>query len=148
MPTSVGMAPTKTLAKLANHIAKTCDRQPGHYPAALSSRLAQVCHTAELTPEELDTLMAATNVGEVWGVGRKIAEQLQSAGVRSVLDLIRADVATLRRQFSVGLRKNRAGAAGHPLHGGWTRHQPPSSKSSCPAPSARRSRRWTASSRR
>ena len=39
LPTSVGIAPTKTLAKLANHIAKTCERQPGHYPQALSTPL-------------------------------------------------------------------------------------------------------------
>lgn len=117
LPTSVGIAPTKTLAKLANHIAKTCDRQPGHYPLALSSRLAQVCHTAELTPEELHTLMAATDVGEVWGVGRKIAQQLQSAGVHSVLDLIRADVATLRRQFSVVFEKTVLELRGTPCMG-------------------------------
>ncbi len=105
LPTSVGIAPTKTLAKLANHIAKTCERKPGHYPPALSRRLAQVCHTGELTSEELATLMAATEVGDVWGVGRKIAERLNTAGIHTVLDLVRADVATLRRQFSVVFEK-------------------------------------------
>jgi DNA polymerase V len=101
LPTSVGIAPTKTLAKLANHIAKTCDRQPDHHPRAMSRRLAQVCNTVELTPAELEALMAATEVGEVWGVGRKVAAQLNAGGVRTVLDLVRADVAALRRQFSV-----------------------------------------------
>ena len=32
LPTSVGFGPTKTLAKLANHVAKTADRKPGSYP--------------------------------------------------------------------------------------------------------------------
>jgi DNA polymerase V len=105
LPTSVGIAPTKTLAKLANLIAKTCDRQPDHYPRELSRRLAQVCNTTELTPAEREALMAATEVGEVWGVGRKIAAQLNAGGVRTVLDLVSADVATLRRQFSVVFEK-------------------------------------------
>ena len=39
LPTSVGFGPTKTLAKLANHVAKTADRKPGAYDA----RFAQVC---------------------------------------------------------------------------------------------------------
>lgn len=106
LPTSVGIAPTKTLAKLANHIAKTCDRKPRHHPQVLSRRLAQVCNTAELTAAELEALMAATEVGEVWGVGRKIAAQLNAGGVYMVRDLVRADVATLKRQFSMVFEKS------------------------------------------
>ena len=117
LPTSVGLAPTKTLAKLANHIAKTCDRKPGHYPPELSRRLAQVCNTAELSTAELQTLMAATDVGDVWGVGRKIAAQLNAGGVRSVLDLVRTDVATLRRQFSVVFEKTVLELRGTPCMG-------------------------------
>ena len=45
LPTSVGFAPTKTLAKLANHVAKTADRKPGTYPA----ELAQVCHFGSMS---------------------------------------------------------------------------------------------------
>jgi DNA polymerase V len=117
LPTSVGIAPTKTLAKLANHIAKTCDRKPGHYPQELSRRLAQVCNTAELTAQELETLMAATDVSDVWGVGRKIAAQLNAGGVHTVLDLVRADVATLRRQFSVVFEKTVLELRGTPCMG-------------------------------
>jgi DNA polymerase V len=117
LPTSVGIAPTKTLAKLANHIAKTCDRKPEHYPRELSRRLAQVCNTAELSAAELETLMAATEVGDVWGVGRKIAAQLNTAGVRTVLDLVRADISTLRRQFSVVFEKTVVELRGTPCMG-------------------------------
>jgi DNA polymerase V len=117
LPTSVGIAPTKTLAKLANHIAKTCDRKPEHYPRELSRRLAQVCNTAELSAAELETLMAATEVGDVWGVGRKIAAQLNTAGVRTVLDLVRADIATLRQQFSVVFEKTVVELRGTPCMG-------------------------------
>jgi DNA polymerase V len=117
LPTSVGIAPTKTLAKLANHIAKTCDRKPDHYPQTWSHRLAQVCNTTELTEAELEALMSATDVGDVWGVGRKIAAQLNAGGVRTVLDLVRADVATLRRQFSVVFEKTVLELRGTPCMG-------------------------------
>ena len=101
LPTSVGFGPTKTLAKLANHVAKTADRKPGSYPAAL----AQVCHFGAMTVAELDDVMRATAVGNVWGIGRKIGARLNEGGIRSVLDLVRADLPSLRRQFSVVLEK-------------------------------------------
>jgi DNA polymerase V len=101
LPTSVGFAPTKTLAKLANHVAKTADRKPGTYPP----RLAQVCDFGTLGSEELDDVMRRTDVGDVWGIGRKTAPKLNDAGIRTVLDLRRSDAATLGRQFSVVLQK-------------------------------------------
>jgi DNA polymerase V len=73
IPCGVGIAPTKTLAKLANYIAKTAERKPGSYPA----ELAQVCNLATLPQADLDAVLAATEVGEVWGVGRRIGEQLR-----------------------------------------------------------------------
>lgn len=101
LPTSVGFGATKTLAKLANHVAKTADRKPGSYPAAL----AKVCHFGEMSARELEEVMRVTPVGSVWGIGRKIGARLNEGGVRTVLDLVRADVASLRRQFSVVLEK-------------------------------------------
>ena len=101
LPTSVGFGPTKTLAKLANHVAKTADRKPGTYP----QRLAQVCDFGSLGSEELDDVMRRTDVGDIWGVGRKTAPKLHDAGIRTVLDLKRADAATLGRQFSVVMQK-------------------------------------------
>jgi DNA polymerase V len=110
LPTSVGFGATKTLAKLANNIAKTADRKPGSYPAALS----QVCDFGRLAPAELEALFAATDVGNVWGVGRRTTEKLKAGGIHSVLDLVRADVASLRRQFSVVLEKTLRELAGTP----------------------------------
>jgi len=101
LPTSVGFGPTKTLAKLANHVAKTADRKPGTYP----TRLAQVCDFGILGPEELDDVMRRTDVGDIWGVGRKTAPKLHDAGIRTVLDLKRADAATLGRQLGVVMQK-------------------------------------------
>jgi DNA polymerase V len=61
--------------------------------------------------------MSATDVGDVGGVGRKIAAQLSAGGVRTVLDLLRADVATLRRQFSVVFEKTVLELGGTPCMG-------------------------------
>lgn len=101
IPTGIGIAATKTLAKLANHIAKSADRKPGSYPA----ELARVCNLANLPAADLDAVLQATAVGEVWGVGRRIADQLNEGGVLTVLDLVRLDPATVRRRWSVVLER-------------------------------------------
>jgi len=101
IPCCVGLGPTKTLAKLANHIAKTAERKPGSY----SPELAQVCHLGALGTNELHALFEATAVGEVWGVGPRIGAKLIDGGITTVLDLVRMDAATVRRHFSVVLEK-------------------------------------------
>ncbi len=122
IPCGVGIAPTKTLAKLANHVAKTAERKPGSYPAAL----AQVCNLAQLPREKLDAVLEATEVGEVWGVGRKIAAQLKDAGIETVLDLARLDPATVRRRWSVVLERTVRELQGMPCIG--LDDQPPPKK--------------------
>ena len=101
IPCGIGIAHTKTLAKLANYIAKTAERKPGSYP----QELAQICNLAALPAQDLDDVLAATGVGEVWGVGPRIAKQLQEGGIKTVLDLTRMDPATARRGWSVTLEK-------------------------------------------
>lgn len=101
IPCGIGIAKTKTLAKLANYIAKTAERKPGSYP----EDLAQVCNLAALPASDLDAILGATAVGEVWGVGRRIGAQLQEAGVHTVLDLARLSPATARARWSVVLEK-------------------------------------------
>lgn len=101
IPCGIGIGPTKTLAKLANYIAKTAERKPGSYPACH----AQVCNLGELSQAELHGLLAATEVGEVWGVGRRIGAQLQEAGIKTVLDLVKLDPGTVKRRWSVVLER-------------------------------------------
>jgi DNA polymerase V len=101
LPTSVGFGPTKTLAKLANHVAKMADRKPGSYPGAL----ARVCHLGAMTDVEREAIFEATEIGDVWGIGRRMSARLNEGGIRSVAQLLRADPTTLRRQFSVVLEK-------------------------------------------
>ncbi len=110
LPTSVGFGATKTLAKLANHVAKMADRKPGRYPA----QYAQVCNFLELSTQQLGDVLGRTDVGDVWGIGRKTAPKLQALDIRSVLDLLQADLPTLRRQFGVVMEKTMLELRGTP----------------------------------
>jgi DNA polymerase V len=101
IPCCIGIGQTKTLAKLANHVAKTAERKPGLYP----DKLMQVCNFADLTIEEFEAVLAATPVNEIWGVGRRITAQLNEGGVLTALDLARLDTATIRGKWSVVLER-------------------------------------------
>ena len=101
IPCCIGIGPTKTLAKLANHVAKTAERKPGVY----ADKLMQVCNFANLTQTEFEAVLAATPVGEVWGVGRRIAAQLNEGGINTVFDLVRLNPATVRSKWSVVLER-------------------------------------------
>jgi DNA polymerase V len=115
----IGIGSTKTLAKLANHIAKTAERKPGSYP----DHHAQVCNLGDLEPRERDALMLATEVGEVWGVGRRIGAQLKEAGIHTVLDLARLDPVMVKRRWSVVLERTVRELQGTDCMG--LEHEPP-----------------------
>ena len=101
IPCGIGIGVTKTLAKLANHVAKQAERKPGSYPA----HLAQVCNLSALSAQEMDAVLALTPVGEIWGVGPRLATQLDREGVRTALDLARMNPAMVRRRWSVVLER-------------------------------------------
>lgn len=101
IPTCIGIASTKTLAKLANHIAKSAERKPGSYPA----ELGQVCHLGALPLQAVHALLRATDVSEVWGVGRRLSAQLSEVGIRTALDLAQADPVAIQRRWSIVLAK-------------------------------------------
>ena len=122
IPCGIGIGRTKTLAKLANHIAKMAERKPGSYP----EHLAQVCNLAALTPPELDDVLAVTAVNEVWGVGRRLAAQLTEGGIHTVLDLARLDPAMVRSRWSVVLERTVRELQGTPCMD--LDHEPPPKK--------------------
>jgi DNA polymerase V len=93
LPVCVGIGSTKTLAKLANHCAKKRPQYKG------------VCDFNAIEPNDLDTILNSIDVGEVWGVGRKLAPKLNALGINSVMDLKQANADRLRRQFSVVMQK-------------------------------------------
>lgn len=87
----VGIAPTKTLAKLANHAAKKWPQTGGVVDLS--------------NPERQRKLMARLSVDEVWGVGRRIAKKLAIMGIENVLQLADADIRFIRKHFSVILER-------------------------------------------
>lgn len=93
LPVSVGFAPTKTLAKLANHVAKK------------RAEYAGVCDLTILSSAQLDALFASVAVGEVWGVGRKLNAQLQQGGIATVQQLRDFDIHRIRNRFGVVMEK-------------------------------------------
>ena len=93
LPVCVGIASTKTLAKLANHIAKK------------NPQFSGVCDLNAMTTAERERWFGGLGVGEVWGIGRRLAPKLAELGVSSVLELMRADPSMLRKRFSVMMEK-------------------------------------------
>lgn len=110
IPCGIGIGPTKTLAKLANHVAKSADRKPGSYPA----EFARVANLAALPASDLDAVLEATALGDIWGIGRRIGEQLQAEGLKTALDVARLDPATVRRRWSVVLERTVRELQGQP----------------------------------
>lgn len=101
IPTCAGFGATKTLAKLANHVAKSAERKPGSYPSAYG----QVFSFGAITAAKINEVFETTAIDEVWGIGRRISAKLNAGGIETVADLLKADVHSLRRQFSVVLER-------------------------------------------
>lgn len=93
LPVCVGFGASKTLAKLANHVAKKNPSWDG------------VCDLTTLSPEEQDGLVGGIKVGEVWGVGRRIETRLGEMGITTVRQLREADLSRMRKAFSVVLER-------------------------------------------
>lgn len=93
LPVCVGIGPTKTLAKLANHVAK---KRPA---------LNGICSLIGLSEHEQLAIIGDFEVGEVWGVGRKITARLAPMGIVTVRHLRGADVTLIRREFSVVMER-------------------------------------------
>ncbi|QQO29305.1 Y-family DNA polymerase [Klebsiella michiganensis] len=100
----VGIAQTKTLAKLANHAAKQWQRQTGG-----------VVDLSNI--ERQRKLMALLPVDEVWGVGRRISKKLESMGIDTVLKLADTDIRFIRKHFNVVLERTVRELRGEPCLG-------------------------------
>lgn len=88
---SIGVAPTKTLAKLANRIAK-------------QDKEASRCITVLDTEEKIIQALKSTRVGHVWGIGHRYADKLVQLGIGTAWDL--------RNMHEEWARKNLGGVVG------------------------------------
>lgn len=87
IPVSVGIAPTKTLAKVANKFAKK-------YPAY--NRLCIID-----TEDKRTKALQLTGIGDVWGIGRKQAAKLEKQGVRTAYDFTQLPGSWVRKNMTV-----------------------------------------------
>ncbi|SSM99851.1 DNA-directed DNA polymerase [Klebsiella variicola] len=103
LPVGVGIAQTKTLAKLANHAAKTWKATGGVVDLSNVERQRK--------------LMALLPVDEVWGVGRRISKKLEAMGIKTVLQLADTDIRFIRKHFNVVLERTVRELRGEPCLG-------------------------------
>lgn len=97
----VGIAQTKTLAKLANHAAKKWHRQTGG-----------VVDLSNVDRQR--RLLALVPVEDVWGVGRRISIKLHAMGIKTALDLAEQSTWTIRKHFNVVLERTVRELRGEP----------------------------------
>ena len=88
IPVSVGIAPTKTLAKIAGDFSK--------------KKGAVVVLDTE---EKRRYVLATTQIEDIWGIGRKLAPSLRLAGIGNALQLTQAKDGWIRQKYSVTMLK-------------------------------------------
>ena len=91
LPVCVGIAPSKTLAKVANHYAKK--------RSSLNSVL-------KLTNEyQIKRALEHLPVRDIWGVGARSGQHLNDIGITTALQLRDADLKSMRKRFSVVMER-------------------------------------------
>ena len=88
IPVSIGIAPSRTLAKIASHIAKTTYNGIGNVYLLTNF-------------EDFESVLKATPVGDVWGVGRRLSQKYLTCGIRTAYDLSKAPMSWIKSQFSI-----------------------------------------------
>ena len=91
IPVRIGIAPTKTLTKVASHIAKNANGGTG------------VCCLSN--QKDISRILKTLSIREIWGVGHNLARQLNQLGVYSGYELMQMDIRFIRKKFSVVLER-------------------------------------------
>ena len=100
IPVSIGFAPSRTLAKIANHIAKR-DR-----------RITDGVYWL-VRPEAIDIILRRTAIEDVWGIGRRLAASLKARGIKTAADFVRMPPSLVRSLYSVTLERTQRELMGH-----------------------------------
>jgi DNA polymerase V len=93
LPVCVGIAPTKTLAKLCNATAKSYNKLDG------------VLDYNSLSEERKTKLLQSFEVGDVWGIGRRLTERLRLLGITTAYTLRESDPEEMSKRFSVVMKR-------------------------------------------
>jgi len=93
IPVCVGIGSSKTLAKLANFVAKRHPKSQG------------VFNFNMLTTRQAESVFSNVSIEEVWGIGRQLTKALDAIGIQTVQQLRTADIASLRKRFGVVMEK-------------------------------------------
>ena len=87
IPVSVGIAPTKTLAKIASHLCKK-------YP-----KLKGGCYMHR--PQDIEKVLRKFPIDDVWGIGRKTTAKLHAMGVKTAWDFTQLPEYAVRKMFAL-----------------------------------------------
>ena len=92
LPVSIGIAPTKTLCKVANRIVKDF---PDNFNGVYILN----------TPEKIEKALKWLNIGDVWGIGRRLAAKMNDSGVYKAWDLLQKPEMWVRKMMGIqGIR--------------------------------------------
>lgn len=95
IPVSIGTAPTKTLAKMANYLTKL-ENLNGN----------KSCFHIDLFDSNIrKQYLSKTDVSAIWGIGSKLSVSLKTIGIGTALDLANADPKMIRKKFSIVVEK-------------------------------------------
>lgn len=84
---SIGIAPTKALAKMANHFAKKNKKEIGVY--------------AVTNKEHIDELLSITQVGDIWGIGKQYEHLLLKNNIKTAADLVQTPQEWIKNNLTV-----------------------------------------------
>ena len=89
VPVSIGVAPTKTLAKIASHFAK---KHKGYNGVCMMETDAKRLKALSLTP-----------IDDVWGIGRRLAPKMLARGIKTALDFVHRPREWVRDTFNINV---------------------------------------------
>lgn len=100
VPVSIGFAATRTLAKIASHVAK---KDPSNFNRVMG-----------LTrQDEIDSILARTKVDDIWGIGRKLNAKLLSCGIHDASQFVRLPKSYLQKIGNINLVRTQQELLGH-----------------------------------
>lgn len=103
IPISIGVAPTKTLAKLANEKAKKDGRKDNKFKGYFRVGYK----------DDINEVLSTFEIKDIWGIGRKYSKKLLENGIETALDFVKADPDWIQTNFSVNGARTQKELLGH-----------------------------------